>query len=207
MSGFFLAVEGVDGVGKSTLLAGLRERFEAAGREVIVVREPGGTPLGEAVRNLLLRDAAIPIGAEAQMLLFLASRVQLWEEHIASTLAKGAVVLSDRFYLSTIVYQGIAGELGEARATEVCHTVLGDRRPDLHLILELSEAEAARRRAERADEEPDRFEEKQAFLEKVRAGFETTVGIPGDRIERLSAEGDRETVLERVWKVVERVAT
>ena len=207
MSGFFLAVEGVDGVGKSTLLAGLRSRFESKGREVIVVREPGGTPLGEAVRALLLHESKVPIGAEAQMLLFLASRVQLWEEQIAPTLAKGAVVLSDRYHLSTLVYQGIAGELGEERATEVCQAVLKDRRPDLHVILELPEDEAARRRAARPSEEPDRFEEKREFLEKVRAGFEQTTGLPGDRLERVSAEGSPESVLERVWKVVERVAT
>lgn len=207
MKGTFLAIEGVDGVGKTTLIESLRLRYEAAGRVVVTVREPGGTTLGEEVRNLLLRREEIEIGAEAQMLLFLSSRVELWRQEIEPALRAGHVVLSDRFHLSTIVYQGIAGELGEERATEVCQAVLKERRPDLHVILELSEEEAARRRSTRPSEEPDRFEEKREFLEKVRAGFEQTTGLPGDRLERVSAEGTPKAVLERVWKVVERVAT
>ena len=201
MKGTFLAIEGVDGVGKTTLIESLRLRYEAAGRVVVTVREPGGTTLGEEVRNLLLRREEIEIGAEAQMLLFLSSRVELWRQEIEPALRAGHVVLSDRFHLSTIVYQGIAGELGEARSIAVCQSVLGERRPDLNLVLELPLGVARTR----LGSDRDRFEKEDAFLERVATGFATTCGVPGDVIARMSADGTPEEVAARAWQEVARV--
>lgn len=201
MSGAFIALEGVDGVGKSTQVEILRARLAAAGRSVQVVREPGGTPLGEAIRELLLSREEVPIGAEAQMLLFLASRLELWEERIEPALRRGEVVISDRFHLSTIVYQGIAGALGEARAVAVCREVLADRRPAVIIVITLP----VERCRERLGAAWDRFESAPGLLERVARGFETTAGLPGDRIERISGEGSAAEVAERVHEVVRRV--
>ena len=168
---------------------------------MLTVREPGGTALGEEVRNLLLRREEVEIGAEAQMLLFLSSRVELLRQKIGPALEAGSVVLSDRFHLSTVVYQGIAGELGEARSIAVCQTVLGDRRPDLNLVLDLP-MEAARTRI---GKDRDRFEKEDAFLERVATGFATTRGVPGDKIVRITAEGTPLEVAERAWAEVSHV--
>jgi dTMP kinase len=201
VSGAFVALEGVDGVGKSTQAELLRARLAAAGQGVQVVREPGGTALGEAVRELLLARREITIGAEAQMLLFLASRLELWEERIEPALRRGEVVISDRYHLSTIVYQGIAGALGESRAVAVCREVLGDRRPAISIVITLPIA----RCRERLGGEWDRFESAPGYLERVAEGFATTAGIPGDRIERVSGEGSAEEVADRVEEAVRRV--
>jgi dTMP kinase len=201
VSGFFVALEGVDGVGKSTQVELLRARLAAAGRPVLVVREPGGTALGEAIRELLLARGEVPIGAEAQMLLFLASRLELWEERIEPALRRGEAVISDRFHLSTIVYQGIAGAIGESRAIAVCREVLGPRRPSLSIVITLPVA----RCRERLGAAWDRFESTPGFLERVAEGFAMTPGIPGDRIERVSGEGSAEEVAARVHEAVCRV--
>lgn len=200
MRGTFVALEGVDGVGKTTQVDLLRAQLESCGRTVLTVREPGGTDLGESIRELLLRREDILIGAEAQMLLFLASRVELWEQRIAPAIESGSVVLSDRFHLSTVVYQGAAGTLGEERAIEICHAVLGDRRPDLNIILELP----VDRTRKRIGADPDRFERPAGFLESVAEGFAETRGLPGDRIARVSAEGTPEAVAARVREEVVR---
>jgi len=201
VSGLFVSLEGVDGAGKSTLAHHLRRRFEEQGREVVLVREPGGTALGEAIRTLLLRREEVVIDPEAQMLLFLASRVQLLETVILPALDRGAVVLSDRFHLSTIVYQGIAGSLGEERSVRVCSAVLGERRPDLHLVLDLP-LELAR---ERRGKEVDRFERSEEFLARVVEGFRSTSGLPGDRIVRIPATGAPEEVARLAGEEVDRV--
>lgn len=198
MRGRFIAIEGIDGCGKSTQLAALKKRLEDAGETVVTVREPGGTALGEAVRDILLGDPRVAIGAEAQMLLFLASRVELLEQVISPALAGGSVVLSDRFHLSTVVYQGYAGEVGESRAADLCSAVLGDRRPDLNLVLELSASECK----ERLGAAPDRFEIDPEFQERVAEGFARTTGIAGDRIIRIDGSGEPEQIGERLWQEV-----
>ena len=122
-SGSFVAFEGVDGAGKSTQIQRLATVLESQGLEVLVVREPGGTEVGEEVRQILL-ESETPLRAETQLMLFLASRVQLFEERIAPALERGAVVLSDRYHLSSMVYQGFAGELGVERTAKILEAVL-----------------------------------------------------------------------------------
>ncbi|MFQ5653798.1 MAG: dTMP kinase [Planctomycetota bacterium] len=198
MKAIFVAIEGVDGAGKSTQVELLRRRVSRRGGNPLVVREPGGTALGEAVRGILLDRGEIPISTEAELLLFLASRVQLHEEVIAPAVAEGRFVLSDRYHLSTVVYQGIAGDLGERRAVEICHRVLGERRPDLHLVIDTPLDDCLRRLAGRTD----RFEGSPERLSRAHAGFRETSGLPGDRIERVDGRGAPEEVAARVWKRV-----
>ncbi len=198
MTGRFFALEGVDGAGKSTQAALLAESPGREGRDSLVVREPGGTRLGEAIRGLLLDRGDLPIGPESELLLFLASRVQLYEERIAPALAAGRIVISDRYHLSTIVYQGIGRRLGETRVAALCAQVLGRRVPDLHIVIDLPLETCL----ERMPGKRDRIESERALLVRVAEGFRTTSGAPGDRIVRIDGRGDAAAVAARIRKAV-----
>ncbi len=191
----FIAIEGIDGVGKSTQVRLLAERLEAEGRSTLTVREPGGTELGEQVRRILL-ESSTPLEVEAELLLFMASRVQLYEERIGPALRDGRVVISDRFHLSSIVYQGIARGLGEQRAGQIVWGVLGDRRPSINVVLTLPLADCVAR----LGGEGDRFESQPEVLEGVWHGFQESEGLPGDRIVRIDGAGPPEEVAARVYE-------
>ncbi|MHB1500792.1 MAG: dTMP kinase [Candidatus Dormibacteria bacterium] len=168
--GFFVSVEGLDGSGKTTQVGLLAQSLAATGKNVVVVRDPGSTALGERVRDLLLEPtAAPPIAHWAETALFLASRVQLAGEVIQPALAQGGVVVSDRYLDSTLVYQGARGIPWE-EILEL-HRLFGlTRLPDLTLILDLP-ADLARARRE-AGATPDRMEqESSTYHEKVRSGY------------------------------------
>ena len=197
----FVALEGADGCGKSTQVEELARWLRERGEQVITVREPGSTSLGERVRDILL-DGKEPLCAEAEALLFLSSRAQLLEEVIEPALEAGHWVIADRFHLSTVVYQGIAGELGEVRAAQLCHVVVGDRRPGLNIVLQISAAELTRRLEERSSA-PDRFESRPGIVERTVQAFEDVVGIAGDRIVRIDAEQGQEQVAERIRQEVQ----
>ena len=201
-SGVFLALEGVDGAGKTTQIDRLVARLESAGRSVVTVREPGGTELGEVIRRILLERSDLGLGAEAELLLFLASRVQLYDEVIAPALARGDVVVSDRYHLSTVVYQGIARGLGEDRVVRICEQVLDGRTPHRNVVLEIPFAESRERRR---GEGNDRIEADEALLKAVVDGFHTTAGLPGDSIVRVDGRGDVDTVAAQVWEGVSDV--
>ena len=193
----FIAVEGIDGVGKSTQVRLLAERLERDGRATLTVREPGGTELGEQVRKILL-ESSTPLEVEAELLLFMASRVQLFEEKIAPALADGRVVISDRFHLSSIVYQGIARGLGQDRTSQIVWGVLGDRRPSCNVVLTLPLEDCVARLGAAGD----RFESQPDVLAAVWRGFQETEGLPGDRIVRVDAGGTPEEVAARVFEGV-----
>ncbi|MHC4829957.1 MAG: dTMP kinase [Planctomycetota bacterium] len=171
-------LEGPDGAGKSTQAAALEEALQAHGYEVVRVREPGGTQLGEGVRALLLQEGIapqdrVPICDLAELFLFLASRAQLTERVIRPALARGAFVLADRFFASSVVYQGFAnGTLGGEGTLALCLQATQGLLPDATVLLQLS-AETARARVERADEGPDRIESRAAdYFDKVVRGYE-----------------------------------
>ena len=201
MTGVFVAIEGVDGAGKTTQVEFLRQHLRAKGFDPLVVREPGGTPLGESLRKILLRKSELSITAEAELLLFLASRAQLYDEVIGPARAAGCAVVSDRYHLSTLVYQGIGRGLGEGHVAELCATVLGDRRPDLHVVLEIPVDMAA----QRLGQDRDRIESDSAMLKRVVDGFSTTAGLPDDAIERIDGRGPPEDVAARVRGVVDDI--
>jgi dTMP kinase len=131
----YLALEGVDGSGKSTIAAALAERLGAGGDEVVVVREPGGTALGEVVRGLLLDSETVEPWAE--VMLFAAQRAQLASEVVRPALARGAWVISDRSYYSSIAYQGRARGLGEETVRRINETALGGTVPDRVFVIDL----------------------------------------------------------------------
>lgn len=167
-TGRFISFEGIDGAGKTTQIDGLERLIRAAGHEVVRTREPGGTPLGEKIRGLLLTDEMTP---RTETLLFFAARCEHAEKVIKPALERGAWVLSDRFTDATYAYQtggkGMAGS--DVEALEAW--TLGGFAPDRTVLFDISPETAARRRAVRAGE-GDRFErESTAFFTRVRNAY------------------------------------
>lgn len=168
--GLFLVFEGGEGVGKTTQWHRLAETLRAVGHDVVAVREPGGTAAGDAIRTLLL-DPASSLGAESEALLFAASRAQLVREVIAPALHRGAIVLVDRFLLSTYAYQGAGRGLRLASLQAVNALATGGVTPDLTLLLSVPFDTAQARMQARG--EADRMEQEDlAFHRRVRAAFE-----------------------------------
>ena len=226
MKGLFITFEGTEGGGKSTQIQLLGERLRAAGRAVHVVREPGGTPIGEEIRHTLKHsEANNAMTAEAELLLLNASRAQLVREVIRPALAAGQFVLCDRFYDSTTAYQGYGRQLDLARVKAVIDFAVEGTRPDLTLLLdvplEVSEARRLSRQKQLLDvpqsaagkervklgfNEPlrDRMEEAdRAFFERVHKGFEAIAAADPKRVRIIDATRSIEAVSASVWEAVQ----
>jgi dTMP kinase len=190
MRGLFVTFEGIDRSGKTTQ-AGLL--VDALGDEALGVREPGGTPAGEKVRELL-KDPSVSLSPEAEALLFAAARSELVAEVILPALEKGKVVVSDRFLDSSLAYQGGARGLGIEEVERVNHFAVRGLKPDLTFLLELSPEAAAARTGEN-----DRFEDEGAGLqEAVGASYETLIRADPDRWRRIDATRSPDEVHELV---------
>ncbi|MBE7374870.1 dTMP kinase [Pseudomonas lopnurensis] len=175
MNGLFITLEGPEGAGKSTNREYLAERLRACGLDVVLTREPGGTPLAERIRELLLTPADEPMAADTELLLVFAARAQHLAQVIRPALARGAVVLCDRFTDATYAYQGGGRGLSPERIAQLETFVQGDLRPDLTLIFDLPvevglARAAARGRLDRFEQEGMRFFEsvRRAYLERAR---------------------------------------
>ncbi len=178
----FVTFEGVDGSGKSTQARLLVEALRAEGRDVVATREPGGTELGERVRDLLLHGNGLTPWAEAT--LFAAARAQLVEEVIRPALARGADVVCDRYLDSSLAYQGIGRELGVDRVLELNLVATGGLLPDRTFLLDLPVDEAARRRGG----DSDRLEaEGSEFAERVGIAYRELAAAFPRRIVRVDA--------------------
>lgn len=169
-NGLFITLEGPEGAGKSTNRDYLAELLGARGREVVLTREPGGTPLAERIREILLAPAAEPMAVDTELLLMFAARAQHLAQVVRPALARGALVLCDRFVDATYAYQGGGRGVPVERIATLEAFVLGDLQPDLTLVfdlpVEIGLARAARRGA------LDRFEQEQrAFFEAVRQTY------------------------------------
>lgn len=170
MSGRFITFEGVEGCGKTTQIARLRDHLESRGLSVVVTREPGGTPISEAIRAILLDPAYTEMAPMTELLLYAAARAQHVAERIRPALAEGRIVLCDRFADSTTAYQGAARRL-EATFMGMLHeSATGGLWPDVTILIDVP-VETGLRRAARA-RQSDRIEnESLAFHERVRRGF------------------------------------
>ncbi|MCY1218533.1 Thymidylate kinase [compost metagenome] len=185
MSGLFITLEGPEGAGKSTNREYLAERLRSHGIEVVLTREPGGTPLAERIRELLLTPSDEAMGVDTELLLVFAARAQHLEAVIKPTLARGAVVLCDRFTDATYAYQGGGRGLSEARIALLENFVQGDLRPDLTLVFDLPVEVGLTRAAARG--RLDRFEqEKRSFFEAVRQTY----------LQRAQAAAERYRVID-----------
>lgn len=194
--GWFISFEGSEGCGKSTQIGMLEKVLGQAGRQVVRLREPGGTSLGEEVRHLLKHAAAGEgMCPEAEILLFGASRAQLVREVVAPTIASpGTVVLADRFLDSTTVYQGIARGLDPSLVEAVHALATGGLRPDVTILLDM-DARESRRRAAGRNTAPDRIErEPEDFFKTVRDGYLDLAGREPDRIAVVDAAGSPDEV-------------
>lgn len=194
--GYFVTFEGPEGAGKSTQIALLAARLRASGREVVTTIEPGGTPLGERLRAMLLRDDGLVISPEAETLLFCAARAQLVADVIRPSLERGAVVLCDRFADSTLAYQHFGRGVPRRWVEQAIDLAIGDVRPDLSILLNLvPEVGLARKRGSA----PDRFEAQQRdFHERVRLGYDRIAAAEPSRWLVLDAERPVEEIAERI---------
>ena len=189
--GIFITLEGTDGSGKTTQLAFLREYLENLGREVLVTREPGGTPIGEKLREILLDPAHTAMDDRTEVLLYAAARAQHVEELIRPALTRGAVVLSDRFTDSSVAYQGYGRELGSV-VREVNDFATAGLKPDITFFLALPPSEG-RKRMEARD--LDRIEkERLSFHERVYAGYLAAAAEEPERIRVIDASKSIEEV-------------
>lgn len=186
MSGLFITLEGPEGAGKSTNREYLAERLRAAGCEVLLTREPGGTPLAERIRELLLAPSDEPMAADTELLLVFAARAQHLAQVIRPALAAGRIVLCDRFTDATYAYQGGGRGLPLERIALLEEFVQGSLRPDLTLVFDLPVEVGLARAAARG--RLDRFEqEAQAFFEAVRQTYLARARLAPQRYRLLDA--------------------
>ena len=208
MSGLLISFEGTEGCGKTTQITRLAERLRTYGRSVKLVREPGGTPIGEEIRHTLKHSSANhAMTPEAELLLMNASRAQLVREVIRPALDAGEIVLCDRFYDSTVAYQGYGRGLDLNLIRGVIDFAVGETRPRLTLLLEISPETSAARLASRQAGQPvtrDRFEEAdRAFFERVAGGYKAIAAAEPGRVKVVDAAGSLDAVSEAVWGQVE----
>ncbi len=199
--GLFLSLDGIDGCGKSTQCALLAEWLTTRGHDVVTCREPGGTALGEQLRAIVLEQKYV-LTLNAEALLFMASRAQLVAEVVRPALARGAIVVSDRYLLATVAYQGHAGGLDPRQLWEAGRLSTAGLDPDLTFVLDLPVPLAHSRR----NRPPDRVESRDgAYHERVRAGFLLEARAKPEAIVVLDASAAVEAVHERIVQEVRRV--
>ncbi len=181
-----ITLEGIDGAGKTTLAQGLRAALEGRGIDVRLLREPGGVPAAERIRELV-RDPTAEIGARAEALLYAAARAQLVEQLLTPLLGGGAFVVLDRFVDSSLVYQGSGRQLGVAAVREINRFATSGLTPDRTLLLDLDPV-AARERSAARGEAPDRIErEGVSFFARTAGAYRELAAAEPDRIRVLDA--------------------
>jgi len=200
--GRFITFEGIDGAGKSSQIAAAVARLRSAGHEVVQTREPGGTPLGERLRELLLHE---PMHLETEALLMFAARREHLADVIEPALARGAWVVSDRFTDATYAYQVGGRGLAEARFDALESWVHGGLQPDLTVLFDLDPTEAARRLAG-TGQAPDRFErEKADFFGRVREAYLRRAANANGRIRVLDAAQPMDVLRAAVLDEMDRL--
>jgi len=204
MRGRLITFEGGEGTGKSTHSAFLADRLKALGIEVVLTREPGGSPGAEAIRHVLMSGAAKPLGAEAEALLFAAARDDHVRNTIEPALARGAWVICDRFIDSTRVYQGTLGHVDARFIRALERVTVGDLRPDLTFIMDLpAEVGLTRAQKRRGEAAPDRFEaESLVSHQELREGYHRLAASEPERCVIIDATEPKPRVAKRIWKEV-----
>lgn len=197
--GLFVTFEGVDGSGKSTQMRRLAAALRARGETVVETVEPGGTAVGAQIRAILLDPANTALGARAELLLYFAARAQNVDEVLEPAIARGAIVLSDRWTDSTLAYQGWGRGLGEEVVAALDAIACRGRRPDLTLWVDVDVDTALERVRAGA---PDRMHSQQRdFYLKVMAGYRALAAREPGRVRRVDGAGTETAVFQRVWSV------
>ena len=198
--GKFITLEGIDGAGKSTHVAGVAEFLRARGKDVVLTREPGGTPLGEKLRAMLLSQT---MNIDTETLLMFAARREHIAQVIAPALAEGRWVVSDRFTDATYAYQGAGGGIAEERIAAIERWVTDGLQPDLTLVLDVPvDVAFARLSRDRAD----RFEsEQRSYFERVRAGYLERAAADPRRMRVLNGRMTAIEVKKEVEDIISRI--
>lgn len=187
----FIVLDGMDGAGKSSQLGSLAAWLAETGREVVTCRDPGSTAVGDAIRTILLDRRDIHVVPTSEMFLYMAARAQLVAEVVRPAIARGAWVVSDRFLLSNVVYQGHAGGLDPATLWRVGEVATGGLAPDLLLVFDIDLETAARRMNRPLDKLEARGD---AYRERLRAGYLHEAAADPERIRVIDARGTPDEV-------------
>ena len=205
MSGYFITFEGSEGCGKTTQIEALAKALEAKGKTVFITREPGGTLIGEKIRNLL-QDPSLKneISDMAELLLFSASRAELIASRIQPALKRGEIVICDRFYDSTYVYQGLGRAIGMDIVEQLNQMTVGTLKPDLTILLDLDAELGIERAKSRQSGNLDRIEnESITFFEAVRNGYLELAQKEPERFKTIDGLLSVDAIKEIIWDTVE----
>lgn len=200
----FITFEGLDGAGKSTQIQRLQVRFQALGQRVVMTREPGGTAVGDRLRELLLDAGQTQLAPRTEALLYAASRAQLLHEVIHPALARGELVICDRYVDASIAYQGAALGLGTAAVAVVNQFATSQLQPDLTFLLDLP-VTTSRHRVfnSRKGQDPDRIEQRSVdYFERVRDAFLKIAKDAPERVHILDATQPVDVLEQEIWRVV-----
>ena len=202
MTGTFITVEGIEGVGKTTNMDFLGQQIRAAGKELVVTREPGGTPLGEAIRGLLLDPEYQGMDPDCELQLMFAARAEHLDKVIKPAMAAGQWVLCDRFTDATYAYQGGGRGLDAEKIATLERLVQGDFRPDLTLLLDVPVELGLERAGKRSA--PDRFEQEQVeFFERVRQAYLDMARAHDGRYRIIDASQPLDAVQQQLQNVLQ----
>ena len=203
-AGKFISFEGSEGSGKSTQIARLAEHLQQTGREVVTTREPGGTEIGEQIRNIIVHNSkGDEMCAETELLLFTAARAQVVREVIAPALVRGAVVLSDRFLDSSTVYQGIGRNLAADPVSQINRFAVGNVMPNLTIVIDVPTEVGLARIRQRASDLPDRMERENIdFYKKIREGYLLLASGMPDRVVVIDGTLSQDALEKKIWTIV-----
>ena len=205
MSGYFITFEGSEGCGKTTQIEALAKALEAQGKTVLITREPGGTLIGEKIRNLLQNPGyKNEISDMAELLLFSASRAELIASRIQPALKRGEIVICDRFYDSTYVYQGLGRAIGMEIVEQLNQITVGTLKPDLTILLDVDAKVGIERAKSRQSGELDRIEnESLVFFEAVRNGYIELAKKEPERFKTIDGLLSVDAIKAIIWDTVE----
>ncbi|MFH1312716.1 MAG: dTMP kinase [Candidatus Eisenbacteria bacterium] len=199
-TGIFITLEGIEGSGKTTQVELLKDLLTASGFEVLLTREPGGSPIGEKIRHILLDTANAAMEPLTELFLYEASRTQHVEEVIGPALKAGKAVLCDRFYDASTAYQGYARGIGAPTVADLNLVATAGKKPDLTIVLDLPVSVGLKRLGQNLD----RIEgETTAFHEKVRKGYLEIAKAEPERVKVVDASGPPEEIFAKVKTIVE----
>ncbi len=204
MNGYFITFEGSEGCGKTTQIEALAKALEAQGKTVLITREPGGTLIGEKIRNLLQDPShKNDISDMTELLLFSASRAELITSRIQPALSRGEIVICDRFYDSTFVYQGLGRAIDMNIVKQLNQITVGTLKPDLTILLDLDAKIGIERAKSRQSGELDRIEnESLAFFEAVRNGYLELAKKEPERFKTIDGLLSVDAIKKIIWDTV-----
>lgn len=202
--GLFLAIEGPDGSGKTTTIKILKEYLEEKGYTVVLTREPGGTLIGEKIREILLDSSNENLSDRAEALLYAAARAQHIEEKIKPNLKKGFIVITDRFYFSSLAYQGYGRGLGAEKVMDLSIFAINGLHPDKTLFFDITPETALARKFDQG--EANRMEEQgESFHKKTYNGYKKAISLYNSNVITINANGSKERTAKNCIKAVNKI--